>query len=65
MSDTTHLVHLCGGCNHSEDKHREMGGCCGGYCRCRVTSDDVAANSTAIEMPIWPGYDQATGRWSS
>jgi hypothetical protein len=57
-------VHRCGKCRHIAAEHALPGSCSHGYCPCLVEAETVEAENPSEEIPTWPGYDHATGKWA-
>lgn len=66
----TTSIHRCTECNHPDYEHNEervpqMANCCYGFCRCSQLRPQVRASGVAATIPMFPGFDHATGKWAA
>lgn len=62
----TATIHRCADCKHKDGDHERTSGsrCSMGACPCSLSQERVVSNNPPEEIPTFPGFDHAAGKWS-
>ena len=63
----TATIHRCAECHHKDGDHALASGsrCSMGGCSCVIGQPTVIEVNPPEQIPTFPGYDRATGKWAA